>query len=666
MLRITGRVAAGVAMAAAVITGLSSVQASQASVQPDQIVSAVPSLDVPQVRDGRVQALAQVGDTIVLGGTFTKVSDAGGTAIPRTYIAAYDRITHKLSRSFAPVLDGQVWTIIAGSQPGTVYIGGDFRTINGQKANRVALLDATTGAVDPTFVPSPASSTVRTLGLSGGHLFVGGTFAKVGGKDHSGMVTLDPVTGRLDPFVNSQFTVNHSFGRVSGANQQPVGVIDLAISPDGTQMTAIGNFRMVDGELHDQIALFDLTGTTAQLRSDWTTSYFTAPCYSWAYDYWVRDVAYSPDGSYFVVGSTGGGNVDLCDAVGRFESNSSGSNVQPTWIASTGGDSIYAMAVADDAIYAGGHFRWVNNPTAVDRKGAGAVPRPGLVALDPLTGIPLPWNPGRHPRDKGVFAMLLTDSEFILGQDTSWIGHKQYHTYKLASFPLAGGQQAPSTAITGLPATLNRVVRTDFFNAGIEPHPVSSTEVGPATSSATPLSGFSNVRGATVVGGYLYLAMSDKTLHKRTYDGVTMGPDILVNPYSDPVWDNVRTGLGETYKGVPSGFENQMSSLTGMFYLGGKMYYTLSNSSTLRTRAFEPGSGIMHPVERAVPGVSLPSLRAMTYADGYLFYVRADNLHLMRQAFDGTSLVGDAVDLGTFDSATTLAMFIAPSPPAGE
>src|SRR5207249_4401119 len=49
----------------------------------------------------------------------------------------------------------------------------------------------------------------------------------------------------------------------------------------------------------------------------------------------IRSIDSSPDGSYFVVATTGyksAGGASICDAAARFETGATGTNVQPTWV----------------------------------------------------------------------------------------------------------------------------------------------------------------------------------------------------------------------------------------------------------------------------------------------------------------------------------------------
>ena len=94
------------------------------------VVSANPVDYTPHVLDGTVWALAQVGDTVVVGGSFTKVTDSTGkTTYNRRNIFAYG-LNDGVVRPFAPSVDGAVYALAAGAG-NTVYLGGSFRNVNG-------------------------------------------------------------------------------------------------------------------------------------------------------------------------------------------------------------------------------------------------------------------------------------------------------------------------------------------------------------------------------------------------------------------------------------------------------------------------------------------------------------------------------------------------------
>ena len=122
-----------------------------------------------------------------------------------------------------------------------------------------------------------------------------------------------------------QLTGHHNYNG-SGASG-PVGGRALDVSPDGTRAIVVGNFKNADGVQHDQIVMLDLSPAGAVVDANWNTLQYTAACASGAFDTYVEDVQFSPDGSYFVVVATGGGtfssNTDgtraLCDSATRWE-----------------------------------------------------------------------------------------------------------------------------------------------------------------------------------------------------------------------------------------------------------------------------------------------------------------------------------------------------------
>ncbi len=436
-------------------------EAAASSTVQDRVVSPTPAAWTPRVNDGRVESVVQVGDTVVIGGSFSSISNSNGSGtLTRRFVAAMDATTGAISTTFAPTLNGTVNKLLPGPIAGTVLAAGAFSTVNGTARRGVALLNLSNGSVVPSFNTASMNGNVNDMAVHGDRLYIGGTFTNVGGKTHSRLASLDLRTGAVDPFVGNQFSVNHNwYEGCTGCARGAVQVKNLAVSADGSTLIATGNFKLVDGYTRDQIVNIDLTGVTSRVRADWNSNAYTARCYDWAFDTYMRGLAMSPDGSYFVVATTGGSNGGRpggthCDTAARFATSDRGQDVQPTWSQYAGGDTFTAVEVAGAAIYTGGHMRWLNNDFGSDHAAAGAVPRAGLAALDPLTGSPLAWNPGRNPRGYGVTALYATPAGLWLGADTDYIGNRRYLRPKLAFFPLAGGSALPAGQAMDLPSNV--------------------------------------------------------------------------------------------------------------------------------------------------------------------------------------------------------------------
>lgn len=437
-------------------TAVSSAPAASAASPQVSVVDAQPSKATPDVGDGVVETIAKVGNRVYLGGTFTTVRNPGSsTPLARANILAFDATTGAVDQSFFPQINGEVGQIIAG--PGnSIYVMGSFTQVNGVKT-RIVRLDAATGAILAGWKAS-VNNITATAALGDGALYVGGSFSKSGGNAHAEMAALDPITGRDLGWFKVDFAGRHGSGKAK-AELSPKKIV---VSPDHRQMVVIGNFTSVtDGNGtvdRDQVVLLDLGPATATINRDWRSVQFTGQCSTNAFDSWVRDVDIDPSGKYFVIAATGGqatNNVDgtraLCDSASRWALDGTGTSVLPTWVALTGRDTLLSVAVSEAAVYVGGHERWMNNPLGSDNAKEGAVPRPGLAALDPSTGVPMSWNPGRNPRGVGTFAILDTDTGLYTGSDTEYVGNYRYHRGRIAFFPIASGSAVPSDSTGTIP-----------------------------------------------------------------------------------------------------------------------------------------------------------------------------------------------------------------------
>jgi PKD repeat protein len=661
-----------VSMLAAPLVALNAGGSSWAAGGPttpqNQLVSAVPAAGTPNVVDGEVLTFAQVGTTMVAGGTFTQVQNsAGTTTYARPHIVAFDATTGAVNTAFAPNLNGEVDALLAGPVPGTVYVGGLFSTDNGAAVPNLVLLNVSDGSRVAGFAPGAMSKGVMTVRLVGSQLVIGGNFTSVGGTARGGLASLNPSTGAVTSFLATSVTGHHNFGHVSAAELAAInfpgihvaegntGVARIAINPQGTRMVVIGNFDTVGGLARDQIAVFNLSATAATIDPNWKTTRFSDACFWFTFDSWIRDVDFSPDGTYFAVAAAGGHDVLLpeaattCDTITRWETSASGQNLQPTWMASSGSDSFFSVAVTGPAVYGAGHPRWLNNPLASDNKGGGAVARPGIVALDPVNGLPYTWNPGREPRGHGTQGMLATAAGLWIGSDTDWIGNQQYKRRKIAFFPLAGGASPASTAVTPLPADVYLGQPASLPGTGLALRPYDGTHTGVTTPVASPID-WTSVRAATLIGGNLFYGKTTTAmLFSRTFDGTSFGPEVAVNPYSIPYWDNVvDAGRGTngnlTLQGVQPDLYAQLPSLTSMAYdpSTGRLYYTRAGDPALYYRAFTPDSGVVFPVAATMSGVSMAQTSGMFVSGSQLYFANGVTGTLSAVTLGGTAVAGPA------------------------
>ena len=134
---------------------------------------------------GEVQAFAQIGGTVYVGGNFTTVQKGalatGADVVAQPYLAAFDASTGAYIRSFTPVLDNQVKSL-AALPDGRLAVGGEFTSVGGTARTGLVVLDPQTGAVDPSWTTnvenrlSAGTVSVRGLDVGGGYLYLAGSF----------------------------------------------------------------------------------------------------------------------------------------------------------------------------------------------------------------------------------------------------------------------------------------------------------------------------------------------------------------------------------------------------------------------------------------------------------------------------------------------------------
>ncbi|MEH0972144.1 hypothetical protein V6U77_13520 [Micromonospora sp. CPCC 205546] len=587
--------------------------------EPATLVSANPADATPHARDGETRAFAQVGSTVFVGGSFTQIRQTASAAwTTQRYLFAYDRATGTISTSFLPVLDGAVNTLVAGPG-GTLIVGGTFKNVNGVPRKNLVALNPGTGAIVDSWVGRSDGGTVRDLALHGNWLYVAGAFNWLNGTAHAGLGRLNATTGAIDPTFNVNATV--------GRHQTTSYVWTLDVSPDGGTLAVGGNFMFVNDLPRNQMALVDLSGTPTVL--DWSTEKFVAPCAAPAtFVHYVQDVKFGADGSWFVVGTNGGAGwpAAYCDALVRFETAARGAGQLGTWVDYTGNDTITSVEVADNVIYLGGHFRWLNNPNASDTAGKGAIDRLGIAAVTPATGMPVNWNPrrsGSASMPPGTSTWGSSVPVLWRGSDGLYFGHNsdgmgnEYHG-RLGMFPLTGGRTiTPKNAPTA--ATGNLYVGTAAGE--LAKVPFDGTSLGTPTTVSQP--------NYTAAGATWRVA--DRIYWSHSVAGTPTGSRIDISLFNGGA-------IGAPWEA--SGYNDWFNPalMTGAFYLDGRLYYTRTGASGLYYRYFEIDGNYLGATEFALPttGVTWSAVRGMAWVAGRIVYGATDGT-LRSVPFDPTA-----------------------------
>ncbi len=226
--------------------------------------------------------------------------------LTRNNLAAFDATTGAISTTFVPNPDGEVTTIIPSGDGSTVYIGGYFNNVSGAGSPSTARINATTGARITTFKPPKLDGRIKDMRLVGNRLWLAGYFTTVQNQPQVALATVNATTGAFDPFMGLSIAGVHNGGVTT--------VMKLDVTPDGSELVAIGNFNDIEGVQHHQVFMLNLTGTSAAVEN-WQTNFYNTGC-SGAFQTYMRDLDISPDGSYFVISTTGaygGANVS-CDS----------------------------------------------------------------------------------------------------------------------------------------------------------------------------------------------------------------------------------------------------------------------------------------------------------------------------------------------------------------
>ncbi|MGY2701895.1 PKD domain-containing protein [Nocardioides sp. HB32] len=427
-----------------------------------------PRTNTPIIANGEIWDIEVVPslNRVFIAGSFTSIQNNSGTNT-QTYnqagLASYNYQTGLVDASFRPTFNGGVAAVEATPDGSKLFVGGDFNTVGGAAAQKVASLNLTTGAPLASFdFTKNTNNQVTALAASNSTLYVGGRFTRINGAVKSALAAVNTASGAVDAGFTNDITGGIG---VNGA----LGVPQLKLTHDGSKLLVVHTGRQINGQ--DRYGMGIIDTATKQLLP-------------WRSRLWDDNLArvggvtriyngdISPDDSYFVVTSGSGGDAPpISDTAIAFPLTGSAlqnSDVQPLWIARHF-DSIYSVAITEQAVYLGGHFQFIDSPSAdlpypgLQNVGYGTgqglagyglgdqvVRRDHIAAVSPATGRALEWNPtGGSNSFEGNKAMEATPRGLFIGGDGMFqggvrTGRVGFYDFNSVTYPPA----LPDTTIT--------------------------------------------------------------------------------------------------------------------------------------------------------------------------------------------------------------------------
>ena len=210
--------------------------APPAAAAQGQVTLASPQvLPTPQI-DGIVWDQAVVGNTVYVVGEFKNARPFGAAdgenESPRYNAMAFDITTGALL-DWAPKVNGKISAVEASADGSTIYLGGNFTSVNDETVYRVAAVDAA-GKRKP--LAASANGSVMDLELSpdGSTLYMSGSFTQINSSARQRAGAVDLKTQKVNNFApavddymvrsitvaadNSAVAIGGSFTTVGGSS----------------------------------------------------------------------------------------------------------------------------------------------------------------------------------------------------------------------------------------------------------------------------------------------------------------------------------------------------------------------------------------------------------------------------------------------------------------
>lgn len=392
------------------VTGARRERLAAFDIRTGKLTAWAPQVEGKKQKDGaEVDALLVAQQQVFFAGAFAKVNGK-----PRSAFAA---LAGSKLTPWQPTVNGDVYVLAAGT--GRIYVGGDFEAVDGAKRNELAAVNLTDGGLLPW---NPISNgAIQAIAPAGDVVYVGGTFTSVGGRSRRGMAAISAtsgnatswdanVNGEVDAILPQAGTVyfGGEFDAVGGVPRSNLAAANTtsgaATAWDPRSDARVHVLRVgVSGRILAGGDFATVGATRREGLAALSVDGNTVLPWVPAISGTVRALTYD--------GRTG--NVYLG---GRYRLNGESLQRSMAIVAGTavtpfGGDFnafVDAIALAPDGtVYAGGAFSTVQGKA-----------RKRLVALDP-TGAFTSWNAGANGL---VTSLVLDNDELYVGGNFTSIG----------------------------------------------------------------------------------------------------------------------------------------------------------------------------------------------------------------------------------------------------
>jgi hypothetical protein len=584
--------------------GVAAVRSSRASLPPS---TADPGLWVP---NGPVDALVRVGETLYVGGWFSRLTPASGPfavvsgAGSGASAGAPEFAGNTLSRSSGVCggcPGGEQINAIVGDGSGGWFVGGSFLWVGGVACPALAHIRSDL-TLDRSWCGKLAGSPllVSALARADDVLYVGGFFRQVAGAPRTNLAALDVATGQATDWQPTGYGQKYSLPPISA----------MAASPS----TVFVSHGTGDALFGDAVVALD-AATASRLWTDDTygcANQDNGPC--------GVDALAIGEGVLYVGGINLSWGNGLQNLVAFDLSTGQPTDWNPDPRPNIGPNEGVSAIVPDGArVYVGGRFDMI-----------GGADRGGIAAVDATTGKATSWNADINNGDFNLdgsvdAAALVGGTLYIAGAFTSAGGAPRLNAAALdaATGVASAWAPDPSGEVGALAAADGKVALGGSFTGlgGVARDHLAAIDLttGQPTNWAPtvvdPFSG-NSINALAVADGKLYVAGWDLSNYRPYLFALDLATGAL-----DP-WNPHITGANSNSRFVLNGVTT-LAVTNGRLYIGGD-FSTVEHRRRAGVAAFGlPGRRLLpfHPrlANRGQDSYITPEIDAIAASRGTVY-----------------------------------------------